>query len=221
MPNYDSPLGNKKFSSNVNLKEFDIPDGEELQQVAGPSSIKRNGLPQVDSDAIRNFQNRIEMNERNPAEIEREFQTAREAKITGRERLNEGAKRRIEMLVGMTRTTREVDIDGNQFVLQVLRSKEMREAIMAASEFDNTVQSSFEARRQFLSRSLIVVAGLDIEQFVGSTEFQAKLELIDSLPEPLLARLYDEYVELLKSARDQYSVKNTETAKEVVEDLKK
>jgi hypothetical protein len=220
MSKFESTLGDKKFTG-PNLREFDIPDGEEMEQVAGPSSIKRNGLPQVNSDSIRDFQNRVEMQERDPSDIEREFQAARQAKRTGKERLNDGARRRIEMLVGMTRSTREVDIEGNQFVLQVLRSKEMREAIMAAAEFDNTVQSPFEVRRQFLARSLIVVAGLDIEQFVGSIEFNAKLELIDSLPEPLLSRLYDEYVELLKTARDKFSVKDTETAKEVIEDLKK
>lgn len=220
MSKFESTLSNKKFPG-AKLREFDIPDGEDMQELAPPSSINRGRLPQIDDAAIREFENRVQMSERDPIEIENEIRAAREAKRGGKERLNDGARRRIEMLVGMTRTTREAHIEDNVFVLQTLRSKEMREAIMAASEFDGTVEGPFEIRRQLLARSLISIAGLETEQFVGSNSLEAKLELIDSLPESLLHRIYDEYVELIKSATDKFSIKNIADVKGVIEDLKK
>ena len=154
-------------------------------------------------------------------EIEKEIRAAREARRTGKERLNDGAKRRIEMLVGMTRSTREVDLEGNKFILQTLRSREMREAILAASEFDQTVQAPFEMRRQLLSRSLNQVAGVDVAQFVGSDSLDARLALIDDLDEALLNRLYDEYLLLARESREKFSVKTKDEVKELADDLKK
>jgi hypothetical protein len=37
----------------------------------------------------------------------------------------------------------------------------------------------------------------------------------------LLGRLYDEYLEMVKEARDKYAIKNETDAQEVMEDLKK
>jgi hypothetical protein len=177
-------------------------------------------------NAIRDFQNKMQFGnpdgEEDPNDIERDFKQAREIKKSnGKERLNEGAKRRIEMLIKMTSDSREVDINGNIFILQTLRSKEMREAIMAASEFDGTVQSPFEIRRQLLARSLSQIAGVDASQFVGSNDLESKLAFVDELGESLLNRLYDEYLILVKESREKYSIKNDADVKEVLEDLKK
>ena len=200
MAEFNSPLGNKKFGGQQ-MRQFDIPDesgysNESIQQLQ----------QQMDQDT---------------SEIEREIRTAKEAKRTGKERLNEGAKKRIEMLIGMTRTTKSVDIEGNEFVFQSLKSKEFRDAVMAAAAFDGSIQSPFEIRRQFLTRSLTHVAGVDIEQFLGSVEFDAKLAFIDQLDEALLNRLYDEYLSLAQEAKDKFSIKTNEDASQVIEDLKK
>jgi hypothetical protein len=123
--------------------------------------------------------------------------------------------------LGMTYDTRLVTLSSGVYELRTLRSQEMREAITKASEFDGTVQSPFEVRRQFLARSLLQVAGVPVEQFVGSVDLDAKLSLVDEMPEPLLFRLYDEYMVLVKEAREKYAIKSDADAKEVLEDLKK
>lgn len=220
MANFDSPIGSKKFPSS-NLKEFDIPDEGEMQLLSPPSTINRSRIPQIDESDLRDFQNRVQMQERDPVEIEREIKAAKEARRSGKERLNDGARRRIEMLVGMTRTIREINIEENIFVLQTLRSKEMREAIMAAAEFDGTVQSPFEIRRQLLARSIVQISGVEVAQFVGSNDLEPKLELIDNLDESLLGRLYDEYVVLIKEAKNKFSIKDTGDVQGVIADLKK
>jgi len=222
MPGFDSPLGNKKFGG-PGMREIDIPDesGMTPENIVNPVVRRRAALPPLDESAIQSFQSRIQEAEQDPAEIEREFREARKAKISGKEKLNDGAKRRLEMLLNMTRTTHDVKIDGNVFVLQTLSGKSMSEAIMAASEYDGTVQSPFEVRRQFLARSLVEIAGVSFSQFVGSEDLEVKLSFIDELPEPLLNRLYDEYLKMAEIAKSRYSIKNEMEAKEIIEDLKK
>ena len=223
MPKFRSPLGDKDFQGQT-LREFDVPDETEMSPAMRMHGPSLHG-PQdpVDLRSAMEFQERVQR-QRSPeddAEVERQIRAAREAKRSGRERLNDGAKRRIEMLLEMTRSNREVDLNGNIFILQTLRSKEMREAMMAASEFDGTVQSPFEIRRQLLSRSLTSIAGVEFAQFVGSDSLDAKLELIDSLDEAVLNRLFDEYSTLVNDSRDKYALKSDQDVKEVAEDLKK
>ena len=146
---------------------------------------------------------------------------ARELKRSGKERLNDGAKRRVEMLVGMTQATREFTIGDNVFILQTLQSKSMREALMAASVYDGTIESPFEIRKQLLARSLNQIAGVPAEQFVGSNSIDAKLNFIDEQVEAVLNRLYGEYLILVKESDELYSIKTAEDAKEVVDAVKK
>lgn len=226
MPKFDSPLGSKKIAGNP-MREFDVPDETEMVPVMRQRGPSLHGpQPPVDINEAMAFRQRMmdsmaAEESDDSADFEKEVRAAREAKRTGVTRLNEGAKRRIEMLVGMTRTTREVDVDGNKFVFQTLRSKEMREAIMAASEFDNTVQSPFETRRQLLARSLVQIASVDVAQFVGSDSLEAKLLLIDDLDEALLDRLFKEYLTLAAESRSKFAIKTAEDVKELAEDLKK
>ena len=213
MPNFESSISNKKFAATP-LKDVDIPDESE------------NYSPRhsMNESSIREMQMQMRMNhedDREPSEIEREIKAAKEARRTGKERLSDGAKRRIEILLGMTRSIHKVDIDGNVFIFQSLKAKEMREAIIAAAEYDGTVQSPFEIRKQFLARSITSIADVDFEQFIGSNTLEAKLLFIEELDDALLNRLYDEYLILAKETRDKFSIKNDQDAKEVVEDLKK
>lgn len=209
MPNYDSPIGSKKFSASP-LKEYEVPDESDGHN---HSSYDRDD---------HEFQMKMQREqERDPAEVEREIKAAREARRTGKERLGEGAKRRIEMLLGMTRTTHTADVDGTVFIFQSLKAKEMRESISAAAEYDNTVQSPFEVRKQFLARSITSIGGIDFDQFIGSSTLESKLDFIEELDDALSNRLYDEYVKLSNEAREKFSIKTNEEAKSVVEDLKK
>lgn len=228
MAGYDSPLGKKTFPGQP-MREVTIPDesGHASQQTGRLSS---NQQIQFDENALREFNARMNPQGNMPqiptmtedqAELEQQFRQARESKRLGRERLNDGAKRRIEVLIGMTRLTRTAHIENNDYVLQTLKSKELREAVVSASLFDGTVQSPFEIRKQLLARSITQVAGMDFSQFVGSPDLEAKLDAIEEFDHYLLGRLYDEYLLMVKEARDKYSVKDEAEVKEVMEDLKK
>lgn len=225
MPEFNSPLGKQRFAGQP-MREVDIPD-----ESAGPPQYVRPGprqeMPQLDEAAFRDFNSRMgappDLPQAGPemGDLEREIKQAKEARRRGQERLGDAARRRIEMLIGMTRGVRPFDIDGNKYVLQTLKSGELREAILQASQFDGTVESPFEIRKQLLARSLVQIAGVDVEQFLGSNSLDARLAFMDELDHYLLGRLYDEYLVMVEEARAKYSIKNETDAKEVVEDLKK
>ncbi len=224
MPKFRSPLGDKEFSGPT-MRELDVPDESEEEmtpamRMHGPSL--HGPQDPVDIRSAIEYQQRLnQRSTEDDAEIERQFRAAREAKRTGKERLNDGAKRRIEMLIGMTRHTREFDLGDTKFAIQTLRSIEMRESIVAAAEFDGTVQFSFEIRRQLLARAITAVAGIEIDQFLGSTALDSKLQFIDLLDESLLNRVYSEYLAMVREAKDKFSIQTAEDANQVVEDLKK
>lgn len=192
MAKFESPLVNKSFGGS-GMREFEVPD-------EGDQPIPRGRMPMEEEPKI--IQAPMRSNQ-------------------AKAKLSDSAKKRIEMLLGMTEMTRKVDIDGNVFILQTLPGEEVRSAIKAIMPFDGTVEASFEARRQFLARSLTHIAGIEIHQFIGSYEFDVKLSFIDNLGNAFLDRLYEEYTILSNESKNKYSIKTAADAKEVVEDLKK
>ena len=229
MASFDSPIGKKKFGG-PQMREVDVPDesgysgGPPMEQ--GEPVVRRRPIPQVNADQIRDFQARMQREEmpvyeQDPSEVERQIRQAREDKRAGRERLDAGAKRRIEMLLGMTRSYRHVEVGEVTFELQTLKSREMRESLMVAAEYDGTIQGPFELRRQLLARAIAKVSDVDFAQFIGADDIEVKLQFIDHMYEPLLSRVYDEYLLLAREAREKYSIKTEAEAKEVLEDLKK
>jgi hypothetical protein len=213
MAEFNSPIGKRNIQNNN--REYKIPD---------ETGSQRNlEAPVFDQRDMQDFNNRM-----SPApapyqsgELEREIQEQKKLKREGRDRLSEGARRRVEILVGMSRISREFDIGGYKYKLQSLTSKELREAIVGAAEFDGTVQLVFETRKQLLARSLIVVAGTDINDFLSSNDIKTKLDFIEELDHSLLLRIYNEYTLLVNEVNEKYTLKTEEEAKEVLEDLKK
>jgi hypothetical protein len=220
MPKFESPLGSREFR-NPGMREINVPD--ESGQAPLPARPHQSP-PVLDQAAFQEFQSRMQppppqMREMSPAE--QDILAAKRARREGKERLTDGAKRRIEMLIGMTRSSKDLDIAGQHYRLQTLTSQELRDAITGAAEYDGTVQFIFETRKQLLARSLVIVAGVEVDQFLNSTEMEARLEFIELMDHALLQRLYNEYVALAQEAQDKYAMKTEAQVKEVLEDLKK
>ncbi len=227
MPKFDSPIGSKQFQGQP-MRDISVPDEGDYGQAPMPPRQMRHrhdqSQPVFDEGAMRNFESQLQPpppQMREMSNVEMDIIAAKKAKREGKERLSDGAKRRIEILVGMTRLTKDVEIDGQQYRLQTLKSKELREALVATAEFDGSIQLVFETRKQLLARSLILVAGVEIAQFLNSDELQAKLDFIEEVDHSLLLRLYNEYVLLANEAQEKYALKTVVEVKEVAEDLKK
>ena len=222
MPKFDSPIGSKQFQGQP-MRDLSVSDDSGYDQPP-PRQARHvhEPMPEFDERSMREFQSQGPgPSIREMTDLEKNIHAAKKAKREGKERLSEGARRRIEMLIGMTRLTKDIDIAGQMYKLQTLTSEELRDAIVAAAEFDGTVQFIFETRRQLLARSLTVVSGVEIDQFLNSRDLEDRLYFIELLDHNLLIRLYNEYVTLSKEAQDKYSPKTEEQVKEVLEDLKK
>lgn len=226
MPKFDSPIGSKQFQGQP-MRDVSIPDDSGYDQPP-PRQMRtpHEPLPAFDERSMREFQAQMQPppqpgGVREMTDLEREIHAAKKAKREGKERLSDGARRRIEMLIGMTRLTREVEIGGQMYKLQTLTSQELRDAVVATAEFDGKVEFIFENRKQLLARSITIVAGVPIDQFLNSNSLDAYLEFIELMDHALLHRLYSEYVSLTQEAQNKYSPKTEEQIKEVVEDLKK
>ena len=223
MGSYDSPIGKKQIKGPP-MRDFSVPDESGAPVPPQHRHVQEMQPPPFDPQALREF----EASQRPPIpqmremnDIEQQIFQAKKAKREGKERLSDGAKRRIEMLVGMTRLTRDVDIEGNLYKLQTLSSRELRDALTATIEFDGTVEFIFETRKQLLARALTVVAGVEICQFLNSQELEDRLEFIEEMDHALLVRLYNEYTIMNQEAQDKYAIKTEAQVKEVLEDLKK
>ena len=220
---FESPLGAKPISG-PQMREYTVPDesGYSPPQQQRP---RDTGVPIFDDAAFQEFNTQIHAQTAarptQPSEVEQQFAEAKRLKREGKERLSDGAKRRIEMLIGMTRLTRDVEIDGHVYRLKALSSKELGDALFAAADFSGTVLYVFEARKHVLARSLMIIAGVDIEQFLSSNDLADRLALIDELDHTLLIRLYNEYNIMAKESQDRYVLKTEEEVKEVLADLKK
>jgi hypothetical protein len=232
---FESSIGSTKFTG-VPIKEFDISDETKLKEAGidlgalnrslGLDQEQYNPAPPQERQAQFNrHQAEQQYNERfyqQDMDIEDSFKKARELrKNPNKERLSESARKRIETLIGMSRSTREADIEGNVYKFQSLSSKESREVWNAVAPFDGKVEFAFEMRRQVLSRSLVKIGIMTLEEFVGSSAFEDKLLFLDELPESLLLRLNAEYSLLVQESQEKYAVKTEEDAQSVVEDLKK
>lgn len=213
MSNFDSPLGSKKnnrFQSapmrNINIPNGDDDDDEPVNPFA---KIEYKDNP----DLYR---------QQSQSDFESQMLAAREEKRTGKQRVTNFGKNRIEMLLGMTRDTKEVDItDDLSFTLQTLKSKEIRNALLAASAYAGTVEYAFELRKQYLARSITHVSEVEISNFLGRDDFDTILFFIEEMSEPILDRLFTEYGILDEENKSKYAIKTPEEARELVEDLKK
>lgn len=225
MPEIKSNLVNKQIKSEQ-MKDLSISDESGYAQPPPQHRHFDQQTPQFDPQAMREFEAGMQsprpivpMNDLTDEEMR--IIELKKAKKNGKERLSEGANRRIKMLIEMTRLSKDIDIDGRLYKIQALSSKELRDAITATSEFDGTVEFIFEHRKQLLARSLVVIAGVDITQFLNSYELQDRLDFIELMDHALLLRLYTEYSLLTQEAQAKYTLKTEAEVKEVLEDLKK
>lgn len=221
MASFESPLGARRFGgvSPSGMKEFVVDE---------PGSP--NSVPQINYDELNNFTNRLnnfdneyvqqDLSEEERAAVEN-IRKIKSQRAQGRERLDEGARHRIEILLGMTRMKVEVEFGDEKFGLQTLRSKELHEVMKSVLKCTTKVEELFEMRRQILARSLYSIAGADTSLFIGSDSLEDKLYFIDMQDHNFLSKLYLEYTKLNKDAELKYGIKNEKDALEVAENIKK
>lgn len=211
MAGFDSPNFKKSVQSHPRpMREFNIAPEE--QQVSGSRSVNYSfGPPQEDPQGMSLQQ----------AELARE--EARKQKLAEQNKITDNAKKRIELLGDIGRTTREVNIGGFSFSLRTLKSKETREAALATFSTSITqLEASYEARKQQLARSIFRIDGEDVEMVLGTKNVEDVMKFIENdLEELVVEKLWIEFMALKDEARTKYGITTAKEAEEVAEDLKK
>jgi hypothetical protein len=206
------------------LRTFEVPDASEEQYEPLPATLPRNpnypNAEPIGGFNARQASMRAPMSFDEVKRAEEAMKAAKQAKFAPT-RLSMAAKARIDMLCGISRPVRECEVDGQKYVLKGLKTKENREALLAASAFDGTIESPFEVRKQLLARSLVSAGGADIDMLLGDGSMEARLELIDELPDEVATKLFDEYNKLCEETRAKYFPKTEAEAAEVISDLGK
>ncbi len=195
---FNNPITRRRIAQENQRKQFVVPDGNESN-----NNDSFSEEPQMFSD------------------VEEQIRQARKEKAQGIQRLTPEAKKRIEILSGIGRLNKDVEIDGSVFSIRTLKSKEMQLATLAGLEFTYEVESAFEKRKQYVARSLHKIDGADISLYLDSDSIEARLELLDQLDETVVTKLFEEYNILNKEAKKKYGISSEKDVKEVSEDLKK
>jgi len=211
MSNFDSPISKKSFTSQPQtekpLKQFTVsdPDFED-------PTFPFNQQGQV--------QEQFQQRQLSPAEIE-ELARLRKAQQNNN-MVNNSLKERINYLANIGRLTKEITLGNSVFALRTLKNKENKEISLSALKTStNDMELGFEIRRQVLARSVFQIDGIEIEMILGSNSLESKLKFIDELEETITNVLYSAYEELRNQAASQFAIKNSDDAKEVIENLKK
>jgi hypothetical protein len=239
MPTIKSDLGEQSFQGRP-IRTFEVPDASNEEFAPLPGSLSQEYFPNeglgapavlprnqnypnaepVGAFNARQLASRQPMTFEDVKRAEEAMKAAKTAKFAP-SRLSAAAKKRIAIICGISRDNRSVVIDGETYVLQILKGHETRASYLAASAFDGTIESPFEIRKQLLARSLCSIAGTDIDLFLGDDSLESKLAMIDELPESLLVKLMDEYTKLTDEVQARYFPKSEAEVAEVIEDLKK
>lgn len=179
------------------------------------------------SDSDSNFESNEEeptsFHNMSPSELERIAREARNKKNQEEKNVNSVTKKRIEVLAGLGRASKDVEVEGVIFSLRTLKSAELHEAVKAVAQYDNGLDSSFEARTQILARSICKIDGQSIEIILGSSKLEDKLEMVRELENSVGTYLHDHYILLSKENSDKFKIfsNDEKEVKEAVQDLTK
>jgi len=150
------------------------------------------------------------------AELEEEIKRAREEKRTNRAPKN--AVNRLEILTGIGRLVKDVDIEGITFSLRSLKNKETREVIEAAALSQTNVGEALTIRKCTLARSIFEIDGVPFMHFLGSETAE---DVIDEMEESVIGRLWEEYSNMIVEHRKAMVEDLGGEPKEIVENIKK
>lgn len=210
-----SNIGESKFSS-PNARRYIVPSEE---VTLPPSPVK-----EIDPALVQSMRQQAQ---------ERQEHTERKS-------LNE-ARRRIDIITGLGRRTKEVPVDTDDgkvvFVLRTLKTFEQRclSQVIEQSEKLTTSDgrimfaptSLAKVRVEALAHSLFLIDGQSIDIVLGTAnatydeQVAARRELIEEMDHALIQYLYNNYEKLTQETYDGYMPKTADEAKEVVETISK
>lgn len=197
---------NYSFGSGAPLREFNVSDPSINQNAAMPD------FPNAHPSS-----GQISMSPEESAA----YMKYRQEKLNNKNQISAASKSRSEILANIGRLSKDVVLDGVKFSIRTLKNKETQDATMAGLQFTTNIEIMYEARKQFLARSIYKIDDVDFDIVLGSHDLEKKMEEIDTWEEVLVAKLYDEFDSLREEVKTKYFPKTDAELKEVAEEIKK
>lgn len=204
MPDFNSPLGRRAFASVGQQRVLTVSDEDQKALYSQPKEVHSQNeddyATERDIEAI---------------------QEARKARIAASKKIGYGAKERIEFLTGLGRGYSVVRFEDVSFSIRSLKDKEMREVVRISNTALNAADSYFEARIQTLARSIYEVDEQPISLVLGSNKLEDVVAWVEEMDESLVEFIHENYLEMVKTNRAKFMIKDEKDAKEVSEEIKK
>ena len=147
------------------------------------------------------------------------------------------AQRRIELITGLGRKTKDITIENITFTLRSLKGFErnyLSQVIAKQSriklgedKFGFNTEGMYNIKIEALSHSLYLIDGQPIEIILGTInqsyedQISARKDLIVAMDSELTDYLFSHFERLSAETRDGYAPKTTEEVKEVVDTIRK
>lgn len=108
------------------------------------------------------------------------------------------AKNRLDILLGIARSAKDVEVEGVIFSIRSLKAKEIREITERLTELNTNseVINRLDMRNYMIAFSLYAIDGQDIDLVIGSNSIEDRVEFVGELDESLLQYLANVYWEM-------------------------
>lgn len=149
----------------------------------------------------------------------KELEQLRLAKKESLQKAPEGAKKRLEFLLGISRLGEDVEVDNVSFSIRSLKARETQEVIEAIMSIQLSAIQAFEMRAHTMARAIYAIDGQDISVVIGSNKIEDRVNFVKELDESLLNYLYDRYTKMIQLNNKRFELGTEE--QEVIENVKK
>ena len=226
MGEIDSEIGGRRFQSSGPQRHMTVPDESGYNEEYYNTPETRLAAAQRAAEGVSP--------QRQPQGLtaEQMFE-ARQQREANLNRASGHAKRRVELLVGIGRATRDVTInDKNESLtlsLRTLKSKEVRELLRLAQELAGNKDPDviYAVRERTLAFSLYAIDGIAVDTVLGTDGLSLneiiyhRCSFLNELDENMMNYIYSEYQALTNDNAKRFGVVTAEDAKEVAAEVKK
>jgi hypothetical protein len=162
--------------------------------------------------------------EREDEEVEQDLrqkiENIKEEKVKQEKYISSSAKERLEIILGLGRSTVETEFEGVKFTLRSLKSYEMRDLFLAGSKGETNAEAMWLIRNHTVAKALEKIDGQPVSIQIGSKDFDAKLAMVEEMDEELVEFLHRNYKKMLDGNKAKFKL-DEDVTEEVVSDLKK
>lgn len=192
---------------------------EDYQQFQQPQRRRPN--PDVETRQFSVNSSEPEMDDENIQDLERRLMNARQEKKDREQRAPASAIQRLEILTGIGRLVRDVEIEGVNFSLKSLKSKEIRIVMEQAALAKTNVGEALTIRDYTLAFAIYKIDDRPFEQYIGSNEYEDKVETVENLDASVTKTLWKEYSAMINEHQEALKQDLGKNSEEILDNVKK